>query len=116
MPPSAIISPKGIARFGGVSRIGLLSGRLCLAEKKQPKKRFPENLSRFPDNLSGPLNRLNAILSLLHPLDRYRTPSAIGSAIGRALSRPISPPNTGGNPQPPHSKPLGGLNRAIVAL
>ena len=40
--------------------------------------------------LSGPLNRLNAILSLLHPLDRYRTPSAIGSAIGSpylALSR-----------------------------
>ena len=41
--------------------------------------------------LSGPLNRLNSILSLLHPLDRYRTPSAIGSAIGRppylALSR-----------------------------
>ena len=40
--------------------------------------------------LSGPLNRLNAILSLLHPLDRYRKPSAIGSAIGRpylALSR-----------------------------
>ena len=40
--------------------------------------------------LSGPLNRLNAILSLLHPLACYRTPSAIGSAIGRphlALSR-----------------------------
>ena len=40
--------------------------------------------------LSGPLNRLNAMLSLLHPLDRYRTPFAIGSAIGRpylALSR-----------------------------
>ena len=40
--------------------------------------------------LSGPLNRLKAILSLLHPLERYRTPSAIGSAIGRpylALSR-----------------------------
>ena len=35
--------------------------------------------------LSGPLNRLNAILSLLQPLDRYRTPSAIGSAIGRPL-------------------------------
>ena len=66
--------------------------------------------------LSGPLNRLNAILSLLHPLGRYRTPSAIGSAIGRALSRPISHPNTGGSPQPPRSKPLGGLNRAIVAL
>ena len=42
------------------------------------------------DSLSGPLNRLNAILSLLRPLDRYSTPSAIGSAIGRpylALSR-----------------------------
>ena len=63
-----------------------------------------------------PLNRLNAILSLLHPLDRYRTPSAIGSAIGRPLSRPISHPNTGGSPQPPRSKPLGGLNRAIVVL
>ena len=67
-------------------------------------------------SLSGPLNRLNAILSLLHPLDRYRTPFAIGSAIGRPLSRPISHPNTGGSPQPPPSKPLRGLNRAIVAL
>ena len=41
-------------------------------------------------NLSGPLNRLNAILSLLHALDRYRTCSTIGTAIGRpylALSR-----------------------------
>ena len=35
---------------------------------------------------SGPLNRLNAILSLLHPLDPYGTPAAIESAIeiGRA--------------------------------
>ena len=33
--------------------------------------------------LGGPLNRLNAILPLLHPLNRYRTLSAIGSAIGR---------------------------------
>ena len=71
---------------------------------------------RCSKSLSGPLNRLNAILSLLHPLDRYRTPSAIGSAIGRPLSRPISHPNTGRSPQPPRSKPLGGLNRAIVAL
>ena len=42
------------------------------------------------ESLSGPLNRLNAILSLLQPLDSYRAPSAIGSAIGRpylALSR-----------------------------
>ena len=66
--------------------------------------------------LSGPLNLLNAMLSLLHPLDRYWTPSAIGSAIGRPLSRPISQPNTGGSPQPPRSKPLAGLNRAIVVL
>ena len=33
-------------------------------------------------NHSGPLNPLNAILSLLHPLNRERTTSAIGSAIG----------------------------------
>ena len=54
--------------------------------------------------LSGPLDRLNAILSLLHPLDRYRTPSAIGSAIGRPLSRPISHPNT----------VVGVLNRLVL--
>ena len=66
------------------------------------------------DALSGPLDWLNAILSLLQPLDRYRAPSAIGSPIGRAPSRPISHPRTGGSPQPRCSKPLGGLNRAIV--
>ena len=38
-------------------------------------------MSPFWRALSGPLNQLNAILSLLQPLDRYRTPSAIGSAI-----------------------------------
>ena len=51
---------------------------------------WSRNLRVLVDGLSGPLNRLNALLSLLHPLDRYRTPSAIGSAIGRrylALSR-----------------------------
>ena len=58
--------------------------------------------------LSGPLDRLNAILSLLQPLDRYRAPSAIQSAIGRPLSRPISHPRTGRSPQPPRSKPLRG--------
>ena len=66
--------------------------------------------------LSGPLDRLNAILSLLQPLDRYRAPSAIGSAIGRpylALSRF---PRAAKSSQPPRSKPLRGLNRAIVAL
>ena len=39
---------------------------------------------------SGPLNQLNAILSLLDPVDHYRPYSATGSAIGRpylALSR-----------------------------
>ena len=47
----------------------------------------------------------------------YRTLSAIGSAIGRpylTLSRRISHPQTGRSSQPPHSKPLRGLNRAIV--
>ena len=66
--------------------------------------------------LSGPLDRLNAILSLLQPLDRSWAPSAIGSAIGRPLSRPISHPRTGRSPQPPlnrrprlrlNSQPLG---------
>ena len=47
---------------------------------------------------------MNAILSLLQPLDRYRTPSAIGSAIGRPLSRPISHPNT----------VVGVLNRLVL--
>ena len=72
----------------------------------------------FVCGLSGPLNRLNAIaiLSLLQPRDRYRTLSAIASAIGKALSRPISHARTGRSSQPPRSKPLRGLNRAIVAL
>ena len=77
---------------------------------------FSKALSEQARHLSGPLNRLNAILSLLQPLDRYRTPSAIGSAIGKALSRPISHPRTGRSTQPPRSKPLRGVNRAIVAL
>ena len=66
--------------------------------------------------LSGPLNRLIAILSLLHPLDRYRTPSAIGSAIGRpylALSRIKM---QAGVFNRPCSKPLRQLNRAIAVL
>ena len=53
-------------------------------------RRSHRAISSLVLELSGPLNRLNAILSLLQPLDRYRTPSAIGSAIGRpylALSR-----------------------------
>ena len=43
---------------------------------------MPDDGSEVPtgDLLSGLLNRLNAILSLLQPLDRYRTPSAIGNA------------------------------------
>ena len=55
--------------------------------------------------LGGPLKRFNAILSLLHPLDRY------------ALSRPtLAFTHTSRTSQPPHSKPLGKLNRAIVVL
>ena len=62
----------------------------------------------FFSDFREPLDRLNVILSLLQPLDRYRAPSAIGSAIGRPLSRPISHPRTGRSPQPPRSKPLRG--------
>ena len=53
-------------------------------------KHCPIVIVRSMQYLSGPLNRLNAIPSLLQPLDRYRTPYAMGSAIGRpylALSR-----------------------------
>ena len=50
------------------------------ARKKQECQTHP---------LSGPLNRLNATLSLLHPLGRCRTPSAIGSAIGRHIREKI---------------------------
>ena len=72
--------------------------------KRPPSFYSPHPLEGYFQGLggrvfSGPLNRLNAIVSLLHPLDRSRTPSAIGSAIGRPLSRPISHPNTGGSPQ-----------------
>ena len=57
----------------------------------------------FDGQGSDSLNRLSAILSLLQPLDCYRTTSAIGSAIGRpylALS-----PSTHGGSQLPRSKP-----------
>ena len=49
-----------------------------------------QHLHALKQAQSGPLNRLNAMLSLLQPLDRYRTPSAIESANGRpylALAR-----------------------------
>ena len=65
--------------------------------------------------LSGPLNWLNAILALLRPLDRYRAPSVIESAMRRpclALARI----NTQVGVLNRLSKPLRGLNRAIVAL
>ena len=55
-------------------------------ESKQSKKLFGNYFlgkSHFSYILGGPLSCLNAILSLLHPLDRYRNHSAIGIAIGR---------------------------------
>ena len=105
------VCPK--TQWGSVSSL-LRNSTLETAFRPLPNSRF-YNLFRVsgvnPQShfLSGPLNRLNAILSLLRPLDRYRTPSVIGSAIGRPLSRPISHPNTA---HPPRSK----LNRAIVVL
>ena len=95
-----------------------LTEKLRTREMRKKAKFDPTKApTRVPTRvLSGPLNRLNAILSLLHPLDRYRTPSAIGNAIGRPLSRPISHPRAGRSSQPPRSKPLRGLNRAIVVL
>ena len=63
--------------------------------------------------LSGPLDRLNAILSLLQPLE---DPLCDRECDWEARSRPISLPCTVRSSQPPRSKPLRGLNRAIVAL
>ena len=90
--------------------------------QRKTKKNFTSallqgrELSEFLTALVAPLNRLNAIPSLLQPLDSYRTRSAIGNAIGRALSRPVAHPRAGGSSQPPRSKPLRGLNRAMVVL
>ena len=49
----------------------------------------------------APLSRLNAILSLLHPLDRYRTPHCDRECDWEALSRPISHPGTGRSSEQP---------------
>ena len=68
----------------------------------------------FPS--SGPLNGLNAKLSLLHPLNRYRNPLCDRKCDWEGLSRPTSHPHAGRSSQPPHSKPLTRLNRAIVVL
>ena len=73
----------------------LLKRHLTLSECFLPSKSFHPSLSNEKSTqnfsqalqLSGPLNWLNAILSLLQPLDRYRTLSAIEGAIGEALSR-----------------------------
>ena len=81
---------------------------------KNPSKKhlLLENLLRtllrsvLLHDLSGPLNRLNAILALLHPLDRYRTLSCDRECDWEALSRPISLPRTGRRSQPPSPKPL----------
>ena len=43
---------------------------------------------RREEKWEEPLNRLNAVLSLLQPLDRYSTSSVIGSAIGRPYLAP----------------------------
>ena len=63
---------------------------LQFRRRKQNPRQTPGRHISAEGPLSDPLNRLNAILSLLHPLDRYRAPSVIGSAIGSpylALSR-----------------------------
>ena len=65
--------------------------------------------------LTGPLNRLNATLSLRYPLDRNRTPSAIGSAIVWPYLT-VSCIHTGRITRPRHPKPLRRLNRVIVVL
>ena len=46
----------------------------CASRTKQQHNEEVWAEDPFQHPLSGPLNRLNAILSLLHPLDRCRTP------------------------------------------
>ena len=71
------------ALFGFRFVRGLLGISLEWLPKFDDRLAMLENSMDVRQLLSGPLDRLNAILSLLQPLDRYRTPSAIGSAIGR---------------------------------
>ena len=60
--------------------------------------------------LGGNINFLNAIPSLLHPLDSYTDPlQTIGNSIGRPLSRPISLRDRGGSPQQPRSLQFRGV-------
>ena len=71
-----------------------------------------------PVQASGPPNRLNAILSLLRLLDRYRTPSAIGRAVrlgGPYLALSRTPTQVGVLSRLVLNR-LGGLNRAMVVL
>ena len=65
----------------------------CLHDAQSPESE--EMAKMLTSLLSGRLNRLNAALYLLQPLDRYRAPSAIARAIWEAVSRPISHPRTG---------------------
>ena len=70
---------------------GVGAKKFGMSLKARQTELFWQDIPDFAGiSLSGPLNRLNAILSLLQPLDHYRTISAMGSAIGRpylALSR-----------------------------
>ena len=65
---------------GGGGKELLTSGfRSALLSFQQSARR---NAAKMQD-LTGPLNQLNASLSLLHSVNRQRTLSAMGSAIGR---------------------------------
>ena len=65
-----------------------------VSESKYPHFPSPQQrafrVRKSPFSMWCPVEKPNAILSLLHPLDCYWTPSATGNAIGRpylALSR-----------------------------
>ena len=62
---------------------GMLNVNGTESATKHPILSLPQLL-----NLSGPLNQLNATLSLLQPLDSHWAPSATGSAIGRPYLAP----------------------------
>ena len=65
-----------------MKNVPVIDKGMCASSAKDAKFLLGGKVSKLCNALSGPLNRLNAVLSLLHPLDCYRTAlCAIGSAI-----------------------------------
>ena len=98
-----------------------LSAYYCVQTRTH--RLFSQNSQSLPKNSvtslfpSGPLDRWSAILSLLHPLDRYRTPLCDWECDWEGpIPLYLASTHTGRSSQPTRSNPLAGLNRAKVVL